>query len=296
MGLSAMFSPVFANDRSIELTVLHGAGGVSDLTSRYIASNLKNRYIVVNRPGANGRIAISHLLKKDTLMMVNIVPIYVINPMTVRDLEYNPLTDFEVIAVVGIMPSALVCIKNTGFKTFYDFLKSSQRLSFGIGGFGSNEHLATEALANETTLKVTMVPYPQGGSKSVVELVGGHIDCMFANYPTIKSFISNENLILLMTSHKLGYDVVTWQDVYKREFPFQSYQLMIVPERMDSKIKEQISLDFINAFSNLRFKQGIAELGLFPVLETDKKKIARTVTYASDIQKFIIEKNIKIGD
>jgi len=283
-----------ANAKSpVEFTVMHGVGGVSDLTSRYIASNLTNNYIVINRPGGGGRIAINHLFKDNTMMLATMIQVFVTNPINFQDLEHIPKKDLEVLAVVGVMPSALICNKNTGFKSFEDFLKSDKQISFGFGGYGSSEHIATELLVTETKVKSTMIPYAQGGNKSVTELVGGHIDCMFANYPTVKSQIHNENLILLMTSHKLGYNVVTWKDIHKKDFPFQSYLSIIVPTNMSNTTKNEIALDLKNSFSKNYYRQGLVNIGIFPILETEKSKIKSIVNYMDSIKKFIQEKNIK---
>lgn len=278
--------------QNIEFTVMHGVGGVSDLTSRYIANNLNSNYVVVNRPGAGGRIALRHLVKEDTMLLATMIQVFVTNTLNYTDLEYTPSTDLEVLAVVGVMPQVLACNKNTGIHTYNDFLNYNKPLSFGFGGVGSSEHIATEILIKETKLNSIMIPYAQGGNKAVVDLVGAHINCMFANYPTIKPHLVNKNLKIIMTSHKLGYAVNTWKDLYKKEFPFQSYLSIIVPSKMNGNKKEQIIADLRTSFLNPDYKQGIARMGVFPILYTGKTDIDNVVKYMNQIQDFIITNNI----
>lgn len=278
---------------TVEFTVMHGVGGVSDITSRYIANNLKNQYPIINRPGGGGVIAINHLLKNNTMMLATMVQIFVTNPINFKDSEYISLNDIEVLATVGVMPSALVCHKNTKFTSFSEFVESKKIISFGFGGYGSSEHIATELLVKETEINSTMIPYAQGGNKALSDLIGGHIDCMFGNYPTMKSQISNKNLVILMTSHDLGYDVSTWNSIYKKQFPFQSYLSIIVPTSMDYVTKHQILDDLKNSFLQDHYKTELIKIGLFPVLETNKDKIKDIIKYMKFIQKFILEKNIK---
>jgi tripartite-type tricarboxylate transporter receptor subunit TctC len=291
--LSSLSLNAFSNEKSIEFTVMHGAGGVSDVTSRYIANNLNNGYIVVNRPGGSGRIALTHLFREHTMLLATMTHVFVTNPINFQDLDHNPKQDFDTLAVVGVMPSALVCNKKTGFKNFNDFLKTNKEISFGFGGFGGFEHIATELLVKETKIKSIMIPYAQGGSKPVADMIGGHIDCMFANYPTIKSQIDSENLILLMTSHNLGYNVPSWNSFYKKEFPFQSYLSIIVPSSMNVDTKNKIVSDLRNTFKKPNFNKGLEDLGVFPLAITDKNKIKEIVNYMDTIRNFILENNIK---
>jgi len=281
-----------AASNNIEFTVMHGAGGVSDLTTRYIANHLDNNYIVVNRPGAGGQIALNHLLKDNTMMLATMVQVFVTNPLNFENLNYNYKQDLEVVSVIGVMPSALVCNKKTGFKSFNDFLQSNKPVSFGFGGYGSSEHVATAVLVSKTNLNSTLVPYAQGGNKAVVDLLGGHIDCMFANFPTIKPHLANENLILLMTSHDIGYNVVQWNKIYKSDFPFQSYLSIIVPTAMDNSIKQKITQDLKNSVND-SYREGMKNLGIFPLLITDRSKIKDVVNYMETIKEFILKNNIK---
>jgi len=287
-----VFASIEKYKQNVEFTVMNGVGGVSDLTSRYMANNLNSNYIVVNRPGAGGRIALRHLIKEDTMLLATMIQVFVTNNLNYTDLEYAPLVDLEVLAVVGVMPQVLACNKTTGIQTYNDFLNYNKSLSFGFGGVGSSEHIATEILTKETKPNSIMIPYAQGGNKAVTDLVGGHIDCMFANYPTIKPHLANKDLKIIMTSHELGYGVNTWEKYYKKEFPFQSYLSIIVSSKMNKDKKEQIITDLRTSFLKPAYKEGIARLGLFPILYTEKTKIDNVVKYMNQIQDFIITNNI----
>lgn len=281
---------------SVEFTVMHGPGGVSDITTRHIASNLNQSYNVVNRPGGAGRIAINHLMAEKTIMLATMVQVYVTNPINFTDLGYDPFTDLEILSVVGVMPSALACHNKTNIKSFEDFLQTKQKLTFGVGGYGSSEHLATATLFLKTNSSHVIVPYPQGGNRSVADLVGGHIDCMFANFPTIKPFLNNDNLVLLMTSHESTFKVPSWNSLYKDDFPFQSYLSIVTSRSMSDSTKNLISSDLERSFRQEKSKEKLIEIGLAPLLYTDKKKIQDTENYMKQIKNFIIENKIKTSN
>ena len=272
-----------------EFTVMHGPGGVSDITTRYLVKELPNTYVAVNRAGAAGKIAITHLLADPdrSIMLATTVQVYVTNPLNFSDM--NPYRDLDIITPIGVMPSALVCNVKSGFNSFKDFQNSKKQITLGVGGYGSAEHIATEVLIAKTGISATVIPYAQGGTTGVNDLLGGHIDCMFANFPTIRGHIAQPTLKTLITSHSLGLAVPTWQSVYKEQFPFQSYLAVVAPSKMSPGIKNKIKTDFQEASSNLKFNEGLKNLGLFPATDVD---ISVVLYQLEHTRRFILEKKL----
>ena len=285
-----------ANAQSVEFTVMHAPGGVSDITTRYIAKNLDKKYVVVNRPGGSGKIAMGHLMNEKTMLLATVVQVFVTNPINFNDLNYDPKIDLDILATIGIMPSALLCNVKTGITSYQDFINTKKSLSFAVGGYGSSEHIATELLLSKTKNNHIVVPYAQGGNKSVLDLIGGHVDCMFGNYPTIRAYTDHDSLKLLLTSHPVGLKTPFWESFYKETFPFQSYLSVIVPKTMDEYTKSKITADLKTTFQSSEYKQGLADLGLFVKSDTDKSKIKESLNYNDNIRKFILENRIKTKD
>lgn len=292
--LLILFFSKVVSAQSLEFTVMHAPGGVSDIVTRYITKHYPDKnYTVVNRPGGSGKIAMGHLMTEKTHMLATTVQVFVTNPLNFNDLNYDPKKDLDVLATVGIMPSALLCNKRTGIESYNDFINIKKSLSFAVGGYGSSEHIATEVLLSKSKVKHIVVPYAQGGNKSVLDLLGGHVDCMFGNFPTIKSYTDNENLKLLLTSHSIGLSAPTWESVYKEVFPFQSYLSIIVPRTMNETTKDKITKDLNTAFQSSEYRQGLIDLGLFFKSSIDKSKIQESLNYNDSLRKFILDNKIK---
>ena len=295
--LFSLASVVSVAGPEIEFTVHHAPGGPSDRATRLLAQELTgNRYVVVNRPGASGKIAMRQLMSKPSMMIATMPQIFVTNPIMFADLEYDPTQDLELVAVIGVMPNVLACNNKHGFKTFADFKNSNKSLNFGVAGYGSSEHIATAVMLNQWPNTHQIIPYSQGGSTSLNDLLGGNIDCMFANYPLIKGHVTDSTRItVLMTSHDLGLTAQTWAQVFGSGYPVHSQLGLIINQRLDSQIKSQIKADVAQAIKKLGFDQEIRDMGLFPILKTDSASIKESLAINQRLKDFILKVNLKLN-
>lgn len=272
-----------------EFIVHHAPGGPSDKTTRIIHKYLpKNEYVVINRPGGQGKIAVNYLVNTDSLMLATMAQIYVTNKLVGAD--YNPESDLKIIASIGVMPSVLVCRSNLMLTNISDIIKSKQ-LSFAVAGYGSSEHLATEVLFNKMNRKHLIVPYSTGGSKSILDLLGGHVDCMFGNYPTVKEWINDKRLNVILTSHDIGLQTSTWESIYNEKFPFQAKLAIVVGSNNKNN---NITRDLINAMKNKQLTDDLKEIGLFPLLGTSSHIVKSVLDNNTDILNVILKNNITI--
>lgn len=287
--LCAMFLVQIAN-ATTEFTVHHAPGGPSDKTTRVIHKYLpENQYVVVNRPGAQSKIAVKHIMTHDSLMLATMAQIYVNNTIS-GVADYDPNKDLKVIASIGTMPSVLVCRSNLNIQTIPDIIKS-EKLSFAVAGIGSSEHLATEVLFNRMNKRHLIVPYAAGGSKSVLDMLGGHVDCIFANYPTVKEWINDKRLTVILTSHDLGLNVSTWESLYNEKFPFNATLAIVVGSQNTNK---KIVDDLATAIKNRQLVEDLKTIGIFPTLGVDKKSIEKVIKNNDNIKEVILKNNITI--
>lgn len=278
---------------AVELTVHHAPGGPSDKITRLIAKNLP-AYTIQNRPGAAGRIAVKHILQGNSVLTATIPQIYVTNPLMFPDLEYNPETDLEIIGVVAIMTNLLVCNSKLEIKNFKDLLATSRSLSFATSGYGSSDHIASEALFVHTNAKHIIIPYPSGGSKSVFDVLGGNVDCTFGNYATVKSIMNDPRVTVLFSSHATIDKIPTWEQYFKETFPYQSYIALVIAKNMESEKKKQIISDISKVFSNKDYKDAVKELGLLPVGSTELWTINSVIKENKSLTRFIVNNKLQI--
>lgn len=280
-----------------EFTVHHAPGGPSDIVTRQLNQAMNNEFVVVNRPGAQGRLATRHLLDAKTIMVATMGQIYVNNVlMFPKELEYNPDLDLELIGVVGSMPSVLVCNKKKNIRSITD-ITQNMRLNFGVAGYGSSEHLATEALIKRLGLQNhVVVPYSRGGASAVNDMLGGNLDCMFANYPTVRGFVDHPELVFIMSSHANldGIQLPTWSQIFKEKFPFDSYLGVVVARSTEPNTKNRYMQLLTTAFANPELRERLKKSGLFVVASTGRSDIQAALENNSKIRAFVVNNNIRL--
>lgn len=179
-------------NKSIHLTVPFAAGGITDLTARTFAKQLsgflKQPVIVENRPGAGATIGANHVAKSSpdgyTLLLGTNVT-HAITPQMMQKAPYNPLEDFQPIAMFSLNGNVLLVKQDfpaNTFEEFIDYIRNSKNeLNYASGSIGSSAHLAAELLKIEVKdIQYTHIPFG-GPAEAMSALIGGHVDFMFTN-------------------------------------------------------------------------------------------------------------------
>ncbi|MEY2861419.1 MAG: hypothetical protein RL392_1877 [Pseudomonadota bacterium] len=187
-ALSLMAAQAMAQSAPLQVIAQQPPGSGSDAMTRAwaecTARQTGHASIVVNKPGANGILAINALkgLPADGSNVMSIgMSQMTITPYVHKQLPYDPTKDFDGIAVIGTSPLVLVVPANAGIKKLADLEKVAQSqaggLNFGSPGKGSPAHLLTTALTEAMKWPATHVPFV-GESAGLTALMGNHIQAM----------------------------------------------------------------------------------------------------------------------
>ncbi len=168
--------------KPVVIVVPFSAGGPSDTNVRQFAAaysrQLGQPVLVENVAGGSGNIGPARVAKAApdgyTLMQHNLG--LATAPALFRNIEYNPLTDFDSIGTIVYDSSMLLA--RTGFpartfKEFLDYVKANQaKIQFGDGTGPSQ--LSALLFMQQTGTKMELIPY-KGGGPAFSDLVAGHI-------------------------------------------------------------------------------------------------------------------------
>ena len=192
-GLAAL--PAMAQDkfpsRPITLVVPFPPGGSVDIMARQYSEPLSRvlgvPIVVENRPGAGGSVGAQYVARAKAdgyTLVVSSQSSHLANPLTQPKIGYDPVKDFENIAILGRQPNALVVHSSLPFKTFKEFIdyakKNPGKLNYGSGGVGSMGQLNVEMLKASTGAFTTHIPY-RGGTPLITAVLGNEVQFILDN-------------------------------------------------------------------------------------------------------------------
>lgn len=175
--------------RPVRLVVPFPAGSATDQVARLVGQQLqdelKQPFVVENKPGAQGSIAAGEVARAApdgyTLLVTTNTP-QAANVSLFKKLGYDPVKDFAPVARIGTTSFMLMVRSDSPVKTFKEFLADARarpgKLSAGYGSAGSQVSLAM--LKSMGGLDVTEVPY-KGIPQTITDVLGGTLAFTFVD-------------------------------------------------------------------------------------------------------------------
>ena len=174
--------------RPVRLIVGLAAGGGQDIVARllgqWLSDRLGRQFIIENRPGASGNLALEAVANAApdgyTLALLGV------NNAINASLYNKPGFEFlrDIAPVAGIMRVPLVMVVHPSFPAttvpeFIAYAKANPgKINMGSGGNGTSIHVSGELFKLMTGVEMLHVPY-RGGALALRDLVGGQIQVMF---------------------------------------------------------------------------------------------------------------------
>jgi tripartite-type tricarboxylate transporter receptor subunit TctC len=180
------------------------AGGSTDILGRLCAQILTEKLgqtaVAENITGAGGTIGAQRVLDAPadgyTLMAGTPGPI-TINPHLQPRIPYQPLRDFAPVAFVGDSPAVIVVRRDSPIRTLGDLLARAKaepgKLTYASAGIGSFAHLSGELFKWRAGVDMIHVPY-RGTAPAATDIIGGRVDVMFENYPSVQGQLTSGEL------------------------------------------------------------------------------------------------------
>jgi tripartite-type tricarboxylate transporter receptor subunit TctC len=195
-------------NRPVRLVVPFAAGGTGDIVARALsdrlAASLGQPVVVENRPGATGAIgakAVASSAPDGHTILVGQTGEMAINHHWSKALGYDPVADFQPVALATIVPLALVAPGKASYSTVAEMIAVSKTrgLSFASAGAATPGHLSGELLKLRTKSNMTHVPY-NGAAPALNDILGGHVDMFFSGFPPTVPHVKAGTMKLLAVS------------------------------------------------------------------------------------------------
>jgi tripartite-type tricarboxylate transporter receptor subunit TctC len=183
--------------RPVRMIVGWAAGGPVDIIARLMAQSLSERlgqqFIVENRPGAGGNIAIGAVARAaaDGYTLLQITMADAINVALYEKVNFNFSRDIAPIASVCRGSGVMVVNASFPAKTIAEFIAYAKanpgKISMASGA-GSPAHLTGELFKIMTGIDMLHVPY-RSSAAALMNLLGGDVEVVFADLPSSIEYI-----------------------------------------------------------------------------------------------------------
>lgn len=262
--LLALAGPAAAQEypnKPVRVIVPYVAGGNADIWARTLSQKLteelKQAFVVENKPGANGGIGTDFVAKSApdgyTLLAVASGPI-VVNPVLYSKVSYDPVKDLAPVAQCAVYQYVLVTRSDSPYKSIGDIVAAAKAnpggLAYGSTGIGGGNHLAAELFGLATGTRFNHIPY-KGSAPALADLLGGQLAFMFDTVITSVPHIRGGKLrAFAVSSAKRAPslpDVPTMQEAGFAGFDMSQWQGVLAPARAPRPVVDRLNGAMVKA-------------------------------------------------
>ncbi len=267
---------------SIHLVVGFTPGGPSDVLARIVGERLGARLgqavVIDNRPGAGGNIAAEFVAKSPAdgyMLLMGNNSILATNAALYSHIDFDPLTDFAPITLIGSQPNILVVNPVVPAHSVAELVALAKarpgKLNYASSGAGTAAHLAGELFKLQAGIDIVHVPY-RGAIPALTDLMGGRADLMFATSASVLQFIGAGRLrALAVTTSKRSEAVPDLPPVAESGYPdFEAttWHGLVAPAKTPPAIIDRLSKTTIALLNEADMRQRLSALGVEIVADT----------------------------
>jgi tripartite-type tricarboxylate transporter receptor subunit TctC len=259
--------------RPIRIVVPYQAGQGTDVATRYLAEHLGRALgqplVVENRAGAGGNIGAAEAARAApdgyTLLM-GTNGTHVLNQFLYPSMPFDPVKDFEPVALVSTFPMVILANPNAPYKTLAELLADAKARpdAVNVGLPSTTSRLVQELIHKQSGALMRAVPY-KGSGTSMTDLMGGQVLVAIDTASAARPFVTSGKLKALAvtslnesallpgiqpaTSQGMeGFQVVAWNGLY-------------APRGTPSAIVQKLNAEIAKILALPEARQRLLELG-----------------------------------
>jgi tripartite-type tricarboxylate transporter receptor subunit TctC len=278
-------------DRPIRLVIPYPPGGVYDSTGRPWADRAKSilgTIVIENIGGAGsslGTAAVARARADGYTILLGGNSGLVINPTASARPPYDPVKDFEPIAVVGrnatfinVHPSLPI----RSLKELADYARAHPgKLSYGSSGVGTPNHLIGELFKSLSGTDIAHVPY-RGAGPALTDLISGHISMLLQSVTgqAIEMHNTGKQRILAVTSDtrlESAPNIPTVAEAGMPGLAATQFLGLFAPRGTPKVIIEQIAQASRQAMAGRELQRMFVTAGFEPELDPSPENTRRTL-------------------
>lgn len=268
--------------RTIKFIVPFPAGGPSDTLARILGEKLGAQLgqpvIVENRAGAGGVTGVAIVAKAEpdgyTIGLASSGTL-AINVALQEKMPYDPRKDLTLVTQAVSAPELLVVGTGVPAKSLAEFIdlakKQPGKLTFASTGVGGMPHLAGELLKLAAGIDIVHLPYA-GAAPAVNDLMGGHVQALFADVPILLGAVQSGQLRALAVGGKSRVpvlpDVATTAELGMPRIEADNWYGVIAPANLPAEVSRKLFEQVTTALRSQDVKDRLEKQGFGVVANT----------------------------
>ena len=186
-------------------------GQATDIIARLIGERigpiLGETFIIENRPGQGGSIALATLAKSPpdgrTMVLAPLASM-VANPHLYKSVGYDTLSDFAPVALIVDLPILLVVNPSIPVKTVPELIAFAKanpdKFVYASSGNGTLSHLGMEDFKRRAGIAMLHVPY-RGSAPAMTDLMAGVVNSAMDTVAVTQPFIQSGGMRLIASAY-----------------------------------------------------------------------------------------------
>jgi tripartite-type tricarboxylate transporter receptor subunit TctC len=275
--------------KPVRVLVGYPAASGTDIATRLVAAKMSEAlsapFIVDNRPGAAGNIAVEQTARAtpDGYTLVNVTAAAAISQSAHAKPPFDLNKDLAAVGTICSLPFILGIHPSLPAKSLREVIALAKarpgQLSYGTSGAGSSPHVAFEMLKLSTGADILHVPY-KGTVPAITDTITGQVSMTLANTLTMLPQVKAGRLRAVgITSAKrnaVAPDVPTFAEAGLPGFASGTWFAIMAPGATPREIVARLNPPLVRAVQMPDVREKLNNLGAEP-MTTSPEEMAEMV-------------------
>lgn len=209
IGSGAVFGQEKFPGKPIQMIIPYGPGGTHDIAARIVDSQvqeiLRTPMVHINKPGGNGVLGAAYVKEQKPdgyTVLYGGLTVVVELPIVTPNCSYQK-EDFIPIARVTYGALVLSVKKGSPWNTLEDFIKAARKdpgkITLGIPGIGTTQHLVAKLFESEAKIDLNSIPF-KGDGPAITALMGGHVQAVMTGITSVTPHLKSGEVKAIASS------------------------------------------------------------------------------------------------
>lgn len=307
--------PAVAQDaypsRPVRMLVPYAPGGATDIIARIVSAKLTESlgqsFVVENKPGANGNLALEATARAPadgyTLLVGNVSTNAINESVYAKELTIKPTRDLTGVTKLVEIPHILVASATFAPNSVAELIAAAKKdpgkINFSSVGVGSYPHLDMERFMRAAGIQMTHVPYKGGAGPIIPAMISGEVQVGFLNLASMLPHIKAGKMkaLAVVPAHRLP-ELPNVPTLAEQGFPgigTNAWQGLFAPAATPKPIIDKLYKSVVAVLGNPEMKADLAKKMLDVTLSASPDDFQKLVVKETgDWGAFLRQANLKL--